>query len=97
MYEIEQFAALLFVSPVHLSNTIREVTGNSACGIYQKKIMDVALRLLADPSIPIHDIALALTFDPSQFTKWFKRFQGITPREFRKKLRLSPHQTPAKY
>ena len=86
MFEIENFAELLFVHPTHLSNTIKEVTGISACGIYQMKIMEVAVKLLSDRYRPIHDIALSLTYDPSQFTKWFKRFQGMTPKQFRKKL-----------
>ncbi len=89
MLEIEDFSDLLFVHPTHLSNTIKEVTGTSACGIYQMKIMEVALKLLSDPSRSIHDVALTLTYDPSQFTKWFKRLQGITPKEFRKKLTSS--------
>lgn len=87
MYEIEDFAKLLFVHPTHLSNTIKEITGISACGVYQHKIMAVAERLLSDPSRTIRDIALTLTYEPSQFTKWFKKLSGITPRQFRQKLK----------
>jgi AraC-like DNA-binding protein len=86
MFEIENFASLLFIHPTHLSNTIKETTGNSPCGVYQMKIMEVALKLLSDPTKSIHEIALSLTFDPSQFTKWFKRFNGITPKQYRKQL-----------
>jgi AraC family transcriptional regulator, regulatory protein of adaptative response / methylphosphotriester-DNA alkyltransferase methyltransferase len=86
MFEIEDFAAQMFIHPVHLSNTIKEVTGGSACGIYQTKIMEVAQTLLGDSANSIHEVALLLSFDPSQFTKWFKRFQGMTPREYRKQL-----------
>lgn len=86
MFEIEDFAKLLFIHPRHLSNTIREVTGTSACGIYQVKILDVAKRLLADPGKSIRDIAFQLTFEPTQFTKWFKRQAGITPLAYRKQI-----------
>jgi len=84
MLEIEQFSDLLHVHPVHLSNTIKDVTRLSPCGIYQKKITQVAQQLLANPSCTIRDIALLLDFEPSQFTKWFRRFNGVSPKEYRK-------------
>ncbi len=92
MFEIENFAAILFIDVKHLSNTIKKATGFSACGIYQVKIMERALRLLSDQSLSIREIALILTFEPSQFTKWFKRFAEITPKEYRNRL-LNANQT----
>ncbi|MXV15042.1 helix-turn-helix domain-containing protein [Hufsiella ginkgonis] len=86
MFGIEDFSRMLFVHPTHLSNTIKEATGTSACGIYQLKIMEMALRLLADTSLSIKDIALLLTYEPSQFTKWFKRIINLTPKQYRLKL-----------
>lgn len=83
MLEIESFADLMFMHPGHLSNTIKEVTGTSACGIYQEKILTVAERLLGRQEYSIRDIAFKLDFEPSQFTKWFKRLKGITPKAFR--------------
>ena len=85
MLEIEQFADLMHIHPTHLSNTIKEVTGNSACGIYQEKIVTLAQHLLLNPDYSIRDIALLLDFEPSQFTKWFKRFNGITPKTYRER------------
>ncbi len=84
MLEIEDFAGLMYIAPAHLSNTIKDTTGMSACGVYQHKIMETAHRLLADRDKSIRDIALTLSFEPSQFTKWFKRFNGMTPKEYRK-------------
>lgn len=86
MYEIENFADIMCIHPVHLSNTIKEFTGISACGIYQGKIIETAQKLLADQDRSIRSIAITLTFEPSQFTKWFKRFQGMTPGQYRKNL-----------
>ncbi len=84
MFEIEDFARLLFIHPTHLSNTVKEVAGTSPCGIYQLKILDAAKKLLSNPAISVRDAALQLTFEPSQFTKWFKRFAGLTPKQFKK-------------
>jgi len=89
MFEIEDFARLMFIHPTHLSNTIKAITGSSACGIYQVKILEVAKKLLSDSSLPVRDTALLLTFEPSQFTKWFKRLAGFTPQQYRKQLKLS--------
>ena len=83
MHEIEDFAALLFIHPIHLSNTIKDFTGVSACGIYQTKIMDVAKGLLHNSKFTIRQVALTLTFEPSQFTKWFKKHAGVTPKQYR--------------
>jgi len=83
MHEIEDFAGLLFIHPIHLSNTIKDFTGVSACEIYQTKIMDVAKGLLHNSKLTIRQIALTLTFEPSQFTKWFKKYAGVTPKQFR--------------
>jgi AraC family transcriptional regulator of adaptative response / methylphosphotriester-DNA alkyltransferase methyltransferase len=86
MFEIEDFAERLFIHPTHLSNTIKQTTGGSPCDIYEVKIVAVAKGLLNDPERSIKDVALTLTFDPSQFTKWFKRFAGTTPKAYRKSL-----------
>jgi AraC-like DNA-binding protein len=87
MLEIEDFANLMFIHPTHLSNIIKEITGISACGVYQHKIMKTALMLLADRKKSIRDIALLLTFEPSQFTKWFKRHYGMLPKQYRQNLK----------
>lgn len=86
MLEIEDFSRLLFVHPTHLTNTMKEVTGTSACGILQLKVMERALRLLADDTLSIKEVALTLTYEPSQFTKWFKRIVHMTPKQYRVRL-----------
>jgi len=85
MLEIEDFADLMFIHPTHLSNTIKEISGSSPCGLYQVKILEVAKVLLNDHKQSIRDIAFLLTYDPSNFTKWFKRFAGLTPKQYRQK------------
>ena len=83
MYEIEDFARELHIHPTHLSNTVFEVEGTSACGLYQPEILAIAKGLLDDRSQSIHAVALKLDFDPSQFTRWFKRFTGMMPKQYR--------------
>ncbi|TLV03993.1 helix-turn-helix transcriptional regulator [Dyadobacter luticola] len=83
MFEIEDFAQALCIHPTHLTNTMKELTGMSACGIFQTEIGHLAKALLGNPEYKIQDVALILDFEPTQFTKWFRRIFEITPKEFR--------------
>ncbi|NML64938.1 helix-turn-helix transcriptional regulator [Hymenobacter sp. RP-2-7] len=81
--EIRDFASQLCLHPTHLSNTIKQATGAAACAIYERRLVAVAQALLLEPGRTIADVAAQLTYDPSNFTKFFKHFVGITPRQFR--------------
>jgi AraC-like DNA-binding protein len=86
MLEIRDFADQLHIHPTHLSNTIKLTTGHSPCYYFEARIMDVARQQLRDPSRSVADIAAGLTFDASNFTKFFKRFEGCTPKQYREQL-----------
>jgi AraC family transcriptional regulator, regulatory protein of adaptative response / methylphosphotriester-DNA alkyltransferase methyltransferase len=81
--EIKDFAGMLYVHPVHLSNTIKEVTGLSTCNLYENRLLNVSKELLLTTTLPIAQIARQLTYDPSNFTKFFKTYTGTTPKKFR--------------
>ncbi len=82
-YEINQFADLLYISPNHLSDTIKEVLGKSPCAVYEEKLIEAAKQLMDNTDKPINEIAGILSYDHSNFTKFFKRFTGMTPKEYR--------------
>jgi AraC family transcriptional regulator of adaptative response / methylphosphotriester-DNA alkyltransferase methyltransferase len=82
-FEIKDLAGLLYVSPKHLSNTIQEVLGKSPCDIYEERLIQISKELLLETNNTISHIAQTLTFDPSNFTKFFKNYEGITPKQFR--------------
>ncbi|MGV3546456.1 MAG: helix-turn-helix domain-containing protein [Pedobacter sp.] len=87
MYHIKDFAAHLFIHPTHFSNTIKLTTGYSPCHFAEQRVMDEARKMLSQTDMPIHEISYRLTFnEPTNFTKFFKSFEGITPRQFRKQL-----------
>jgi AraC family transcriptional regulator, regulatory protein of adaptative response / methylphosphotriester-DNA alkyltransferase methyltransferase len=81
--EIGDFAAKLHIHPVHLSNTIKAVTGQSTCSLYEERLLNAAKELLTESNMPIGQVAMQLTYDPSNFTKFFKTYTGITPKQFR--------------
>lgn len=82
-FEIADFAALMFIDPKHLSNTIQQVSGKSPCYFYEEGLIEISKELLLTTKKSISDIAQTLTFDPSNFTKFFKSYVGTTPKKFR--------------
>ncbi|WP_159635863.1 helix-turn-helix domain-containing protein [Sphingobacterium composti Ten et al. 2007 non Yoo et al. 2007] len=84
--EINQIAEKLNISHGHLTETLQKETGHHPCHYYDLKIIDAAKRLLSDKSKSVADVARTLTYDPSNFSKFIKKFTGLTPGELRKQL-----------
>jgi AraC family transcriptional regulator of adaptative response / methylphosphotriester-DNA alkyltransferase methyltransferase len=83
MFDVRDFAKILNISPIHLSNTIKLTTGKAPCDFCEAKILEIAKNLLQNSSLTISNIATQLTYDPSNFTKFFKKYSGQTPTEYR--------------
>ncbi len=88
MFGIRDFANILHIHPTHLTNTVKLTTGNHPCFYYEEKILVIAKRMLAENNRSIAEIAAHLTYDPSNFTKFFKHFSGMTPKQYRETLLL---------
>lgn len=82
--EINRIADNLNISHTHLTDTIQKETGHHPCHFYDLKIIDAAKSLLLDNTFSIAEVARRLTYDPSNFSKFFKKFTGMTPGQFRK-------------
>ena len=83
MFEIRDFAKLVHVHPSHFSNTIKLATGHSPCFFFEERLMEISKSMLKNMSTPISEVARTLTYDPSNFTKFFKHFSGQTPKQYR--------------
>ncbi len=81
--QIKDIAGLLFIHPKHLSNTIQDVLGKSPCDLYEERLIKISKELILSSDKSISSIARHLTFDPSNFTKFFKSYTGMTPKRFR--------------
>jgi len=90
-FEIKDLAKLLFIHPKHLSNTIHEVLGKSPCDIYEERLIEISKELLLTTSKPVSHVAETLTFDPSNFSKFFKSYVGTTPKKFRELNAINEH------
>lgn len=82
--EINQIASELFLSHKHLTDTIQKETGNHPCHFYDLKILEHAQEMLTQTDDSVAEIARKLTYNPSNFSKFFKKFLGQTPGQYRK-------------
>lgn len=81
----KDYAALLFITPGQLNNISREVAGVSAGDIIRNRVILEAKRLLVNFDLSISEIADTLSFtDNSYFTRFFKKYTGLSPEAFRK-------------
>ncbi|OOG17921.1 AraC family transcriptional regulator [Sphingobacterium sp. CZ-UAM] len=81
--EINEIASELAISHTHLTDVVKLEMGNHPCYFYDLKIIDRAKEMLVHSQLPIAKIAAALTYDPSNFSKFFKKWTGVTPGHFR--------------
>ncbi|WP_333864528.1 helix-turn-helix domain-containing protein [Sphingobacterium sp.] len=92
MLELQDIANILCVSQKHLIKIIQETSGNHPCHFYVHKILSCTKSLLTNSELTISEIAQRLTYDPSNFTKFFKKYEGMSPSQFRQlqKAKSSP-------
>ena len=83
----KEYAGLLYVTPNYLNAFCRHMLGKSAGEIIRDRVLLEAKRLLINADMSIATIAYQLSFaDNSYFTKFFKKYAGVTPEEFRRNI-----------
>ncbi len=81
---VQYYADALFVSPKHLTETIKEVTGKTAGEWVDDAVILEAKVLLRNHEISIAQVAGDVHFpDQSTFGKYFKKHTGVSPTEYR--------------
>lgn len=82
---IEDYAALLNVTPNHLSQSVKSASGKNALSFINDRLISEAKSLIRFTEFDMAEIAYQLNFsDPANFGKFFKKHTEITPLEFRK-------------
>jgi AraC family transcriptional regulator, transcriptional activator of pobA len=82
---VEEYAALLFVTPNHLSQAVKATTQKNASSFINERLVREAKLLVKHTDFSIAEIAYQLNFsDPANFGKFFKKHTDFTPIEFRK-------------
>lgn len=78
------YAKQMNITPTHLSNTVKHVTGKTVMDIISEVVIVDAKAQLKSTNIPIHEIAESLNFpNVSFFGKYFKRLTGMSPQQYR--------------
>jgi AraC-like DNA-binding protein len=84
-----EYASLLFVTPNHLNTMSQDLLGRSAGEVIRDRVLLEAKRLLTNAGMTAAEIADELNFtDNSYFNRFFKKYEGVTPEEFRRRHRL---------
>lgn len=81
---VKNYARQLHITPKKLNQSTKKVLGKSPKQIIDERIILEAKRLIAHTNESIKEIGFTLGFDePTNFIKFFKNQQDITPFEFR--------------
>lgn len=81
---IAYYAKQMNITPTHLSNTVKHVTGKTVMDIISEVVIVDAKAQLKSTNIPIHEISDSLNFpNVSFFGKYFKRLTGMSPQQYR--------------
>ncbi len=82
---VEEYAEILYVSPNHLSQSIKSVSGKNARSYINERLVSEAKSLIHYTEFDMAEIAYQLNFsDPAHFGEFFKKIAGVTPMKFRK-------------
>ena len=78
------YAKRLGITQAHLSSIIKQTTGKTCIEIITSMVIMDAKAQLKSTNLSIHDIAYTLNFtNMSFFGKYFKRYVGMSPQEYR--------------
>jgi AraC family transcriptional regulator, transcriptional activator of pobA len=83
-YAVEDYAEMLFVSPNHLTQSVKDVSGKTPKQFITERRVIEAKCLLQYTDNSIAEISCLLNFsEPTHFIKFFKKETGLTPLEFK--------------
>ncbi|MCC9043958.1 AraC family transcriptional regulator [Myroides sp. M-43] len=81
----KEYAQLLYVTPNYLNAICQKIKGQSAGEVIRSRILLESKRLLVNTNLSAAEIAYKLSFkDNSYFSRFFKKYVGVSPDEYRK-------------
>ena len=83
---LEEIAESVYLSPYYISRIFKEEQGITVMDYLTKVRIEEAKKLLRNPRYNIDEISGKLGYsDPSYFSKVFRRYEGLSPSQFRQK------------
>ena len=84
---LEEVSREVHVSPYYFSKLFKEQTGENFINYLTLRRVETAKQLLADGRLNIKNICTEVGYnDPNYFSRLFKRFEGVTPTEYREQM-----------
>ncbi|MES2269068.1 MAG: helix-turn-helix domain-containing protein [Bacteroidota bacterium] len=84
IYNSYQIADALAVSADYLGSVVKKETGRTVTKWIKERTVMEAQSLIKNTSCSISEISYRLTFqDPTNFTKYFKKNTGFSPKQYR--------------
>ncbi|HBY51434.1 MAG TPA: AraC family transcriptional regulator [Marinilabiliales bacterium] len=81
---LADYAAMLLVTPNHLTQTVKQFTGRTSIQVIKMKQILEIKRLLVHTNLNVNEISAMLHFDDqSYFSKFFKRETNFSPLQYR--------------
>ena len=83
-HKVGEYASEIHITPKHLSQTLKELTGKTAKELIQDRLLVEAKRLLLHTNLSIKDVAYQLGFEePLHFSGFFRQKTTLSPSSFR--------------
>ncbi|WP_158600268.1 AraC family transcriptional regulator [Fibrisoma montanum] len=87
LHRVSDYADRLHITPNYLNKCVRSVTGKSPTRWIDEAILLEAKVLLHQSALSVSDIAAEVgLLDQSYFSRLFRKYEGITPLAFRRRL-----------
>lgn len=84
---LEEVSREVHVSPYYFSKLFKEQTGENFINYLTLRRIETAKQLLRDGRLNVKSICSEVGYsDPNYFSRLFKRFEGVTPTEFREQV-----------
>jgi AraC family transcriptional activator of pobA len=81
---VKDYAEMLSITPNHLNETVKSIMGRTASDLIDEKMIIEIKKLLLHTDLTVSEVAYELNFsDQSYFSKFFKKYTGVSPSEFR--------------
>ncbi len=88
--KVADFAKRMNVSSNHLNKSVKSITSKSASELIDETKLIEIKYLLYQSTLSVSEIAYQMGYlDPSYFTRFFKKKEGISPKQFREMIEKS--------
>lgn len=84
---VQFYADLLFITPKHLTKTLRELTTKTGSMLIDDMVIVEAKILLGDHASSVSQVADMLHFsDQFFFSSFFKKHTGLSPKDYKNSI-----------